>query len=218
MNSFKTDKTQFHIKKSYLNHFPELRGRMGKFYSGILNWEEQGMFKLTDADDICRIRLILKVLDQSPGFDFFDQSFNECSPEVVCEILGMTPKTPLVEQKTAFDYTVTPIKTFEEANEYDEAVSWCIVISKEAFDEYTKNGHRFYFLGNGQWWDVPCVPGKNFPYDTYGYSLIAIEVSPENEIVSVTSRWNECSENSGKFLSEDQLKEFLGDKYQCLMI
>ena len=97
-------------------------------------------------------------------------------------------------------------------------MSWCIVISKEAFDEYTKNGNRFYFLGNGQWWDVPCVPGKNFPYDTYGYSLIAIEVSPENEIVSVTSRWNECSENSGNFLNESQLKEILRKNFKKLFI
>ena len=128
----------------------------------------------------------------------------------------MSPKTPRHEQRIEYDYTVVPIKTFEEANEYHEAVSWCIVISKEAFDEYTKKGNRFYFLANDQWWDVPCVPGKNFPYDNYGYSLIAVEMSPENEIVSVTSRWNECSENSGSFLTKDELQKILGEKYEEL--
>ena len=202
----------------YLEIFPELKGRLSKFGIGIFQWNMGGEINIDNPDDVSRVKMILKVLDSSPAFDFFDQSFNECSPDVVCEILGMSPKTPRNEQRIEYDYTVIPIKTFEEAYEYHEAVSWCIVISKEAFDEYTKNGNKFYFLGNDQWWDVPCVPGKDFPYDNYGYSLIAIEVSPEKEIVSVTSRWNECYENSGNFLTETQLKELLGDKYHSLMI
>ena len=36
-------------------------------------------------------------------------------------------------------------------------------ISKEAFDEYTENGNRYYFLNNEDWWNVPCIPGKEFP-------------------------------------------------------
>ena len=202
----------------YLEIFPELKGRLSKFGIGIFQWNMGGEINIENPDDVSRVRMILKVLESSPAFDFFDQSFNECSPDVVCEILGMSPKTPRNEPRIEHDYTVRPVKTFEEASEYHEAVSWCIVISKEAFNEYTKNGNRFYFLGNGQWWDVPCVPGNNFPHDNYCVSLIAVEVSPDNEIVSVTSRWNECSENSGKFLSESQLKEILGNKYHHLMI
>lgn len=198
--------------------FPELKGRLSKFGIGIFQWYMGGEINIGNPDDVSRVRMILKVLDSSPAFDFFDQNFNECSPDVVCEILGMSSKTTRNEQKIKYDYTVTPIKTFEEANEYHEAVSWCIVISKEAFDEFTKKGNRFYFLGNDKWWEVPCVPGKNFPYDKYGYSLIAVEISLDNEIVSVTSRWNECSENSGKFLTENRLKELLGESYNKLLV
>ena len=197
----------------YLEIFPELKGRLSKYGIGIFQWNMGGEINIDNPDDVSRVKMILKVLDSSPAFDFFDQSFNECCPNVVCEILGMSPKTPRNEQRIEYDYTVIPIKTFEEANEYHEVVSWCVVISKEAFEEYTKNGNRFYFLGNGDWWETPCVPGKNFPYDNYGYSLVAVEVSPGNEIVSVTSRWNECAENSGDFIPREELKKILGEKY-----
>ena len=150
------------------------------------------------------------------GDDFFDHSFNECNPDVVCEILGMSPKIPREELKIQFNYNVYPISDFEEAKHYRDMVAWCIVISKEAFEEYTKNGNRFYFLANDEWWEVPCVPGNNFPYDNYGYSLIAVEISPDNEIVSVTSRWNECADNSGDFLPSEKLKYLLGEKYKEL--
>ena len=202
----------------YLETFPELKGKLSKFCFGIFQWNLRGEININNPDDICRVRMILKVLESSPAFDFFDQSFNECSPEVVCEILGMSPKLLKNEPKINFDYTVTPIKTFEEAHEYFEEVSWCIVISKEAFDEYTKDGNRFYFLRNGDWRNVPCVSGNNFPHDNYGYSLIAVEVSIGNEIISVTSRWNECAENSGKFLNESQLKEMLGESFNEILV
>ena len=200
----------------YLETFPELKGKLSKFCVGIFQWNLRGEINVRNPDDICRVRMILKVLYSSPAFDFFDQSFNEYSPEVVCEILGMSPKLLKNEPKIKFDYTVTAIKTFEEANEYSDEVSWCIVISKEAFAEYTKEGNRFYFLCNEGWRNVPCLPGMNFPYDNYGYSLIAVEVSPSNDIVSVTSRWNEGGENSGCFLSKEELKKILGKKYDEL--
>lgn len=202
----------------YLELFPELDCRLSKFAAGIYQWNMEGKIDIENPDDVSRVRMILKVLDYSPAFDFFDQCFNDCSPEAVCEILGMSPNGQREEPEMEYDYTVIPINSFEEAKEYSDMVSWCIVISKEAFDDYTKGGSRFYFLRNKDWQEVKSVPGRDFPYDQYGYSLIAVEMSSDNKIVSVTSRWNECSENSGKFLNESQLKEILGDKYGELMI
>ena len=96
--------------------------------------------------------------------------------------------------------------------------SWCIVISEESFNDYTANGNHFYFCGNGEWWDTPCVPGLGFPRDRFGYSLIAVEVSPENKIVSITSRWNTCARDTGDFITEDELKSILGmENYNKLL-
>ena len=96
-------------------------------------------------------------------------------------------------------------------------VSWSIVISEESFKEYTSNGNRFYFCGNRDWWDVPCMPGMSFPHDKYAYSLIVVEVTPENKIASVTSRWNTYAGDTGDFLTEQELKSILGiDNYRRL--
>ena len=205
--------------KVYYNKiFPELTGRLSKFANGIQEWIKKGFINLENIDDISRVRLILKVLDLTPGFDFFDEEFNGYSPEKVCEIIGMSPNTPKKEHKISFDYDIIPINSFEEIKEIAWEESWCIVISEESYNEYTKGGNRFYFLANKNWRKVPCIPGMNFPYDEYGYSLIAVEMSPDNKIVSVTSRWNNCSYNHNYFLLPEELKEILKEKFEELFI
>lgn len=173
---------------TYLTLFPELNSRLSKFAIGILIWNLAGLIDINNPDDISRIRLILKILDQTPGFDFFDNTFNECAPATVCEIIGMSSMTPVKEPKIEFDYIVDYIGSYAEARQYLDMTSWSIVISEESFKSSTANGNRFYFCGNGEWWDTPCNPGMGFPHDRYGYSLIAVEVTPDNKIASITSR------------------------------
>lgn len=60
-------------------------------------------------------------------------------------------------------------------------------------------------------------PWHEFPHDNYGYSLIAVKISPDNEIVSVTSRWNTYAGDTEDFLNEEQLKNLLGLKYAQLL-
>lgn len=202
----------------YLTIFPELKTRLSKFGIGILLWSLKGLIDINKPDDVSRVRLILKALDQTPGFDFFDNTFNECTPETVCEIIGMSPMIPIEEPKTEFDYTVDYIGSYAEARQYLDMTSWCIVISEESFKSSTTNGNRFYFCGNGEWWDTPCIPGLGFPRDCFGYSLIAVEVSHENKIVSITSRWNTFAGDTGDFISEDELKSILGiENYNKLL-
>lgn len=195
----------------YVELFPELDSRLAKFAIGIFLWNMQGLIDLNKPDDISKVRSILKVLDQTPGYDFFNNEFNEASPDTVCGIIGLSPKSPVEEGQIDFDYTVFPIENYNDAKDYLDMVSWRIVISKEAFGSYTAKGHRFYFCGNGDWWDVPCVPGTSFPHDRFGYSLIAVEVTPDHQIASVTSRWDTYAGDSGAFLSNDELRNILGD-------
>ena len=195
---------------NYLALFPEFNSRLAKFAIGILKWNIARLIDINNPDDVSRVRLILKVIDQTPGFDFFDNTFNECAPETVCEILGMSPMAPIKEAEIKFNYTVDRIGNYADARQYLDMTSWCIVISEESFNAYTANGNRFYFCGNSEWWDTPCVPGTGFPRDRFGYSLIAVEVSPENKIVSITSRWNTCAGDTGNFITENELKSILG--------
>ncbi|MDE6480832.1 MAG: hypothetical protein K2L45_11250 [Muribaculaceae bacterium] len=161
----------------YVDVFPELDTRLAKFAVGIYLWNAKGLIDINNPDDVSKIRMILRVLDQTPGYDFFDNVFNEADPDTVCQIIGISPVTPIEESHIDFDYTVMEIKNYEDAHSYFEAVSWCIVISEESFKEYTGNGNRFYFCRNGDWWDIPCIPGMGFPHDNYGYSLIAVEIT-----------------------------------------
>lgn len=195
----------------YVKLFPELNSHLSKFAIGIFLWNMKGLIEIDNPDDVSKVRLILKVLDQTPGYDFFDNVFNEADPDTVCQIIGMSPVAPIEEGEIKFDYSVTEIKDFGDAHDYFELVSWCIVISEESFKEYTANGNRFYFCGNGDWWDVPCIPGMGFPHDCYGYSLIAVEITPDNKIASVTSRWNTCAGDTGEFLSPEELQRVLGE-------
>lgn len=202
----------------YLTLFPELNSRLSKFAIGILKWNIARLIDINNPDDVSRIRLILKILDQTPGFDFFDNTFNECAPETVCEIIGMSSMTPVEEPKIEFDYTVDYIGSYAVARQYLDMISWSIVISEESFKSSAANGNRFYFCGNGEWWDTPCNPGMGFPRDRFGYSLIAVEVSQDNQIASITSRWNTCADDTSDFITEDKLISILGlENYNKLL-
>lgn len=200
----------------YVELFPELDSRLAKYAVGIFIWNMSGLIDINNPDDVGRVRQILKVLDQTPGYDFFDNVFNEAGPNVVSGIIGLSPMIPVEEGIIKYDYTVTEVKDFNYAHLYFEIVSWNIVISEQSFNECTKNGNRFFFCCNDDW-DVPCQQGVGFPWDRFGYSLIAVKVSPENEIVSIVSRWNTYAGDNGKFITEEELKSILGtEKYNKL--
>lgn len=130
----------------YLTLFPELNSRLSKFAIGIFIWNMTGQIDIGNPDDVSWVRLILKVLDQTPAFDFFDNTFNEADPDTVCEIIGMNPMVPVDEPDMKFDYAITPIRNYKAAHQYLDMVSWCIVISEESFNAYTADWQSVLFL------------------------------------------------------------------------
>ncbi len=196
----------------YVELFPELDSSLAKFAVGIFIWNMEGSIDIDNPEDVKRVRNILRILDSTPGYNFFDNVFNECSPDIVCEIIGISPKTPREEPALKTNHTVFAVDSWEEAKHHQDMIPWSIAISEEEFNAYAATGKRFFLCENGEWWDVPCAPGKAFPHDTYGYSLIAVEVSSDNEIVSISSRWNTYAEDGGHFLTEEQLRLLLHDK------
>ncbi len=203
----------------YLELFPELDTRLCKFGIGVLLWNNTGKIDIENPDDVSRVRILLKIIDQTPAYDFFDNTFNDDDPDTVSQILGIAPMNKVEEGEITFHYSIDALKNYEEAHEYFEGASWCIVISEESFNEYTANGNRFYVCKNKCWYDIPCILGQGFPRDRYGYSLIAVEVTPDNKIASITSRWNTFEGNTGNFISEEELRTILGEEnYQNLFI
>lgn len=41
---------------------------------------------------------------------------------------------------------------------------------------------------------------------------MAVEITPDNQIASVTSRWNTCAGDTGEFLSSEELWRILGEE------
>lgn len=124
---------------------PELKGRLSKYAVGLLEWIKKGEININNPDDVSKVRLILKVIDQTPAFDFFDETFNGCGLDNVCSIIGIVPIVSRKGQDIKLNYKVVSIQNYEDASKFFDDVSWCIVISEESFNDYTKMGIVFIF-------------------------------------------------------------------------
>ena len=71
----------------YLSVFPELNTRLSKFGIGIFIWNMTGMIDIENTNHVSLVRNILKALDHTPCFEYFDNSFDERTPEDVITIL-----------------------------------------------------------------------------------------------------------------------------------
>ncbi|WP_301710758.1 hypothetical protein, partial [uncultured Duncaniella sp.] len=94
--------------------FPEFNTRLAKFAVGVYRWNMIGEIDLDKQEEVERVHTILKIIDNSPGYDFFDNVFNEASPDMVCGIIGMSPKVITEEQPFVADYSVHEIKSYED--------------------------------------------------------------------------------------------------------
>ena len=115
------------------------------------------------------------------------------------------------------NYIVIPIESYKQALSYkDLAPDWCILESEEAYNSHTFDGQsKFYFCLRDDYKSVKPAPGPDFPYDGYGYSVIAVCKDADGNIASVTSRWNFDNAHDN-FLTESQLKKVLGDAWNKL--
>ena len=97
----------------YLELFPGTQDfRLMKFGIGILLWNMKGLIDIDNPDDVNKVRSILRILDQTLGYDFFDNVFNEADPDTVCGIIGMSSIRPVEEGEIKFDYSVGEVKNF----------------------------------------------------------------------------------------------------------
>ena len=71
----------------YLEIFPELKTRLSKFGIGIFKWNMVEQVNIDNPEDVLRIRRILKVLNGSQFFEFFDNTFNNLGIEKVEQLL-----------------------------------------------------------------------------------------------------------------------------------
>ena len=182
------------------------------FYPGILRWSRDGEIDLDTEKGVARVVALLKVICNSPAFDFYDGDFNGQSFESVKSSVNIDLDADEYHSDGPHRYRIERIASFVQARKYREyAPDWCILESEVAYDghsDYGKNRIGFYIRDDME--KIPAFPGKDFPHDEYGLSLIAVITGPDSEIVSVTPRWN-CEDE--KLL--DFLKNIKKEEIHC---
>ena len=162
------------------------------FYPGILRWSRDGEIDLDTEKGVARVIALLKVICNSPAFDFYDGDFNGLSFESVKSSVNIDLDADEYHSDGPHRYRIERIASFVQARKYRKyAPEWCILESEVAYDghsDYGKNRIEFYVRDDME--KIPAFPGKDFPHDDYGLSLIAVITEPDSEIVSVTPRWN----------------------------
>ena len=162
------------------------------FYPGLLRWSRDGEIDLDTEKGVARAIALLKVICNSPAFDFYDGDFNGQSFESVKSSVNIDLDADEYHSDGPHRYRIERIASFVQARKYRKyAPEWCILESEVAYDghsDYGKNRIEFYVRDDME--KIPAFPGKDFPHDDYGLSLIAVITEPDSEIVSVTPRWN----------------------------
>lgn len=162
------------------------------FYPGILRWSRDGEIDLDTEEGVARVEALLKVICNSPAFDFYDGDFNGQSFESVKSSVNIDLNAEEYHSDGPHRYRIERIASFVQARKYRKyAPEWCILESEVAYDGYSDYGkNRIDFYVRDDMEKIPAFPGKDFPHDDYGLSLIAVITGPDSEIVSVTPRWN----------------------------
>lgn len=209
--------------RSFINELmrriPLMKDDLRKYIQGVVRWCIQGDIDPSDDRDLSKVNSLLAVIRNSPCYDFYDKDFNGASFKEVQSTLNVKLDGESERPVRQGDYKVIPIESYREALKYKKyAPDWCILESEQAFDEHTFNGvNKFFFCLKDGWKDEEPIPGDNYPYDNYGYSMIAVSVDPDGNVVSTTSRWN-FDDAHDNFLTESQLKKVLGNAFLDLYL
>lgn len=157
--------------------------------------------------------ILLRYIDNSP-YCTDNRDWSGMSVDGILDVLGA-----VVDKSEHIDghpYKVVKTDTYQDALHYREyAPDWCIIESEAAFYEHISGGrNQFYFCVRDDMKSYPQKSfGKEYPYDNYGLSLIAVCVNGWGELVSVTSRWN-YEEDYDRYLTKEQLTEILGVDFE----
>ena len=118
------------------------------FYPGLLRWSRDGEIDLDTEKGVARVIALLKVICNSPAFDFYDGDFNGQSFEAVRNSVNIDLDAEEYHSEGPHRYRIERIASFVQARKYREyAPDWCILESEVAYDghsDYGKNSIEFY--------------------------------------------------------------------------
>lgn len=163
-----------------------------------------------EANKIAMFMNNLKVdkIDENMMNDISSMDMGQFMDKYASDIMANQKETEAKHQNIQYSgngYTCVKISSFEEASKYAPYCKWCISHTKAQWDKHTNyNGGLFYFFLKDGYQNIPEQHGKDFPYDEYGLSMIALCVNEFGLFQSKTLRWNhDCSVGEFAFDNKD---------------
>lgn len=186
------------------------------FLKGLIRWHIEGDVNLNSNEDCAKINTFLRVFLNGPAKDAYNEnfasfityrseSFEQLKAAVNVDV--DSPANDVIEGV----YSVVRINSYQQLLDYEfYASNWCIVSAEDVYNDYTLYGKNKLFLAvRSDYKDVKPTPGKQYPKDSFGTSLIAIIIDENDCIISITTRWN----NTGEFnnpISINELETIIG--------
>ncbi len=200
---------------------PNSRLQQCKFLLGVTRLYMEG--QLNDGNAIANLNKTLKYVASDAHVNEYDFNLNGENLDTLVQRFAGVSKSDLEQSRNASnarqltvnnDYTTVPIDSPEEASKYGKYTSWCVTHDKNMYNSYTNNGSgRFYFCLRKGFENEPKVEGDGCPLDSYGLSMIAVSVTMEGEVNTITCRWNHDNGGNDNVMNIEQLEDVIGRNF-----
>ena len=196
---------------------PNLRLDKGKFITAGLRMYYSG--ELNDEQSIRSLDTVLNYIHKGNHTSEYDfnlngLSINELSSKykdnIVTDGKYDRKRSEQIPRNNNNGYTIIPIETFEQANKYSEYTSWCVTNDEKAFKSYAQCLNRFYFCLKNGFENTP-KNDEGAPLNTYGLSMISVEVDMNGDLLRITTRYNHDfnGENNEGLCTVEHLEDIL---------
>ena len=199
---------------------PSVRLQQEKFLLGVARLFIDGELRVNDDFKCTNFNQTLKLIASDAHVNEYDNNLNGMSADELINRFADVRVGELSKRKELMggkhyqqnrEYTIVPINSYEEAKKYSPYTEWCVTHYPGAYDGNTAGGTgRFYFCLQNGFENVPEKVGPNAPLDAYGLSMIAVCVTMEGEVKSITCRWNHKNGGSDNVMDDEQLSDLLG--------
>ena len=217
-HGYEDNDTRLKIRGELLRQVPNLKLDKRKFMLAAVRYFCNG--QLSDNSSLSSFNKALKLIHDGGHTNEFDYDLNGMSLDDLTVKFRDIAKQSGAEDRMrsanrqftgGSEYTIIPITSFEEAEQYGRYTSWCVTHGEDAYDSYTKGGEKFYFCLRNGFENVPENAGQNAPLDDYGLSMISVLVDCEGDLDRVTTRWNHefGGENHSGLSTTKQLEDLL---------
>ena len=209
------------ILDSIRTDIPNSRLQQCKFLLGVTRLYMEG--QLNDGRAIASLNKTLKYIASDAHVNEYDFNLNGENLGTLVQRFAGVAKNDLEQSRNASNarqltinnnYTIVPIDTPEEASKYGKYTSWCVTHDENMYNSYTNNGSgRFYFCLRKGFENEPEVEGDGCPLDNYGLSMIAVSVTMEGEVNTITCRWNHDNGGNDNIMTIEQLENVIGRNF-----